>query len=225
MRPWLAVMLLLAACQRVFKLDEVPPIGDGGADATADGSGSACPTSGPRDDFSGIEPCAVWGTVVKDPQVAVQSGQGTLRVLIDAQGGQGGCMLNGALTLTADGIFIEVPQPLDTGSAYTVFHAFAQTPGDASATIFAANGGVVLFDENARANVSAAMPDTQARWWRLRAIQGGIAGDLSSDGKTWTSVGAVPGTVGPVAVYLQAGVTTPNDPTGIATFAHFDECP
>jgi hypothetical protein len=207
-------LLGLAACDHVAGIHELPR-----ADAPP-----ACVAQGPHDDFTGPSPCQPWGAVVSDPQVMVRSGSGALEIQIDALGGQGGCMVSTAIELPDVGVFVEVPAPLDGSTAYTVFHAYGASRGDATATLVASSGGVVLADGDGVSH-SDAVPTAQARWWRLRPTPEGIAGDLSPDGLQWTTVGTVTGTVGPVNVYLQAGVNTPGSTTGTARFAHFDVCP
>jgi hypothetical protein len=231
-RQFVAVALL-AGCDSLWGITRLPPAGDALDGSRAPDAPPVCQPQVIHDDFTGTRLCADWGT---PSGLSATEGGGMLVIAPDPNvgGSQGGCFSNAPVAFGDDGVFIKVDSVVaqtgdGMGGTYMFFTVRDPVPSDA-VTLELAIGGSEIKASAAAMTVGMLPYDTsRAMWWRIRPDRAlpGVAGDMSTDGFTWQTIGRAAGTI-PTSVMLEftageygAGLADP----GTAIIEDFNICP
>jgi hypothetical protein len=194
----------------------------------------ACAGTTPSDDFTTSPFCATWaGTTVIHAMGNVMSNDLVMMLMPNMSAPQVDCYATQPVAFPTDGVFVAAPSPIggspgDTSTEYTYFHAYSSNgAAETQASFVVKAGDLSLRDDNTQTNIVNLTYDSAMLWWRLRPDPaGGVAGDISADGMTWTKIGVVTGTA-PAMIYVDIGagadgaITTP----ATAKLSSLDICP
>ncbi len=223
-------MLVLCNCGRIGfdeGRDGGAIVGDDDAGTGGSGSGSGsdvlatgCASPGYGDDFNEAVPCGKFGTSnVFQGMIATSNGQLTMTMNPNTAASLT-CSRTGAAIGPA-GVFVEVVQALPGNSQTTL----SLISDDGAGWGWSVQHGNLLFSDPDGSR-SFSYDATQHRWWRLRPLGSAVLGEVSSDGKTWTTLVTSPNTL-PATLNLDFGVfeTEPVANPGTAVFGGIDVCP
>jgi hypothetical protein len=222
---WLVVFA--AGCNALFgihELSSVPPAD--GPPPPIDGTTAACELA-LSEDFGGPAPCTDWGMVYgTDVGGTVTEGSGLLSVTpIDKAAAAAGCVSNGPFGLGPAGMSVGLASVLRGSGAYTGLQY--ATPGSGFA-IGVVDGNLLFSDIKVDAVFASVPFDNAQPFVRLRTGGAGtmVVAERSSDGATWTPVGATPGGDGELSgqIALDASLASDASFTGPARFAFLRVC-
>lgn len=201
-------LALLAGCDSLWGITRIGPASDAAPVIDVTALDAACQPQIIHDDFTGTQLCDHWGT---PSGLAATEGGGMFVIAPEPNtgGSQGGCFAAEPAAFGDDGIFIKVVSILDqsgdgNGGSYTFFRISSPTPAD-GATLTLSVGGDKIQAATGMMPLGAMTYDTSTpTWWRIRPDHDlpGVAGDVSTDGHTWQTVGRAPGAI-PTAVTLE----------------------
>jgi hypothetical protein len=221
----LAGLIVFAGCDRVF-LDDRPVV----ADAAPDAYELPCTSAGIVEDYqSSAMPCGAWGfATIQQTTMTVTDGHMTV-VPDPSMVSYGGCISAGAIAFPPSGLFVEVSSVLSSANAYQFLVLRAPVPTGAVAASITYGRGMIRLTPDADPPVQRPYDPVSMRWWRLRpdASRSSVVAELSSDGRNWDVLGAVPGVV-PTSTRFEFGAGTFNASaanTGVATFDQVNVCP
>jgi hypothetical protein len=223
----IAWALCTGGCDYLFQIDKVSlahDAQDARDDGLADGPPPGmCTATAVDDSFTDTTPCT-WGTTFGGTYVT--SGGGRLVISPPSDAYSGGC--DAPIGAFADGGIVAEITKVIGGSAYAFTGIQAFGTFDVSIQV---NAGELKFEDPDASNVWAHVTydPIAMRWVRLRPdhARNAIAGEYSSDGKTWTllayvSPPTIPATVKPTLI---GGVAQgASSFTGVAEFSRFIVC-
>lgn len=230
---WLALVVALAGCDRVFGIDPITPI-------------DAPPCTMPEitDDFSDMSlPCGTWGTLQTDGHAAWLVRQNHQLIVTPEDGvlGFASCNSKSSMPFGPSGVFVELSEVVGAQGfgifQMLTYNSFTDTTHNANTQFTAESAFIALRDQDSCGPSGCtdfqdgAYVASQMHWLRMIPTNGGatITAQVSADGFAWVEFGHRDLPAGALANYVKIGIGAGNNglttPVGRMVFDAFDVCP